>query len=172
MRLQRVAQVLAGLSLVSLGAGAWLEAALSTTSPRFYTIGWNPGMVLGSLLNLLFAGCNSLALAGAVLQLSLLWQARRRVWSATLLVITLLLVGTQDSAWHMRVASFMLLQVANLPPPVSFAVVFSAPSALLAVAVLGCSALADRATRRQALPAADDSSLELRVESLRTPMAD
>src|SRR5579859_2478195 len=142
MSLQRVAQVLAGLYLGSLGAGTWMEGALFTTPPHSYTTWLNPGMVLGSLLNLLFAGCNSLALAGAVLLLSLLWQRRQRVWCTTLLVITLLLVGIQDSAWHMRVASFMLLQVPNLRLPVSFAVVFSAPSALLAVAVLACSILA------------------------------
>ncbi len=171
MSRQRVAQVLAGLSLGSLGAGVWLDGALLTPSPRLYTTWLNPGVVTLSLRDLLFGGCASLALAGAVLLLCVLWQRHQRVWCATLLLVTLLLVGTQDSVWHMRVAFFMLAEMFNPLPPVISAILAYAPSALLAVAVLGCSVLADRAKRRQAPPAAD-ASLELRVESLRLPRAE
>jgi hypothetical protein len=154
-----------------------MEAALFTILTRGYDAWMSPEMLVGDLLGFLVAVGYSLALASAVLLLPLFWQQRQRVWFTILLVMTLVLVFTQDSGWLDMLLWYSLFRSRStgLPTPAGNALgiaIHSAPSALLALAVLGCSWISGRTARLGPALSDDETALEVHIESLHSPSAD
>jgi hypothetical protein len=168
VKLHRLAQVLAWLSLGCLAAFVWLGGALFSTlhGPMMWM---SAAMLAGDLLDFLDKTGYTVAVVAAVLLLVSVARRRQRAGFIALLGVTILLALTYATDWHDVLFSQRLFPPGTAPTPAihaAYMALYCAPSALLALVVVAWSVVGGLAAQSTPAGTSADSPLDIHMESL------